>query len=517
MRTILLGLLIFVSSSIFSQKNNFQLLSNKKTLGRNLINDSEIIGIQYIFPERIYKTFLDKKSGFLTVQLRGIKKEKWLNNKGYFLQYDLKNEKLLWGKKIYYQKSNIQQFSNTIIFLVANKSYCLDINTGKKLWKVKNNIYYVDPNYNIGIGYRFKNSTRYSNELEGINLKNGKKIWRRELNREYGWNDIFYTNDSTLIVVAAGLHSININNGKGWDYNTITGKKDYSTTVASNVAGVALGILTGTFVTATGHNVVRDVASNAIVDSLDIYFSSKKQLARINKKTGETLWSYPFSKDLPSKSTIFMNDSLIYMINKGYAFMGSRKLNFGKSFIAAFEKETGKQRYLSFIKGKDQILSFTVRNNDIYLVFKNRIAKYSQATGNLLKEKTFPREKFGELEYFVGNHVFITNENKEFISLSQADSTKIFVFTSKGKILSIDNQLNIAETIDYEDWSIYYLKTNEYKFIAKDKLTWIIDNKGQKVAELNMTSNAFLVGKTLYEKQNDSFIAIDLSDIIKDE
>ncbi len=518
LKKLLIGLLLFASITSYGQKNKFHVNINEKTFGKNFVSDTEIKGIQYIFPDRIHEFFLDTTAGFLTVQLRGIKKEKWLRNKGNILQYDLNNKELLWSKKIAYQVSSLQQFSNTMIFTVANKSYCLDINTGNELWEVKNNIYYVDPVDNIGIGYRYKSSTGYSNELEGINLKNGEAIWKKELNREYGWNDVFYTNDSTLVVVAAGLHSININNGLGWDYNTITGKKDYSGTVAANVAGAALGLLTGTFVMSTGHNLVRDVVSNVLMDSLNIYFSSMEQLAKIDKNSGEIIWSHPFPKDLPSKSTIFMDDSLVYMINKGYALMGYRQLSFGKSFIAAFEKDTGEQKYLSIINVKDDpILGFKIMDENIYLVFKNKIARYSHETGSLINEKIFPNEKFGELKYFVGNQVFITNEDEEYISLPQSDTTKLYVFTSNGKTLSIDNQLNVVETIDYEDLSIYYLHSKGYKFIAHDKLTWIIDNNGQKIAKINITSEAFIIGKTLYEKQNDTFITIDLSTIIKDE
>ena len=49
----------------------------------------------------------------------------------------------------------------------------------------------------------------------------GKKI----LNGGCGWNDILYLNDSIVLIVAAGLHAINIKNGTGWDYIAITGKK----------------------------------------------------------------------------------------------------------------------------------------------------------------------------------------------------------------------------------------------------------------------------------------------------
>jgi outer membrane protein assembly factor BamB len=88
-----------------------------------------------------------------------------------------------------------------------NESYCLDTNKGNELWEVKNNIYFVDPTVNIGVGSKFKSSTGYSNELEGIDLKNGNVVWRRNLNRDYGWNDVFYTNDSNMILFNAGLHA----------------------------------------------------------------------------------------------------------------------------------------------------------------------------------------------------------------------------------------------------------------------------------------------------------------------
>lgn len=288
-----------------------------------------------------------------------------------------------------------------------------------------------------------------------------------------------------MIVVASGLHSINIKTGKGWDYNTITGKKDYTGTAAANAVGVGLGLLTGTFVMSTGHDLVRDLVSNTITDSSNIYFASKEQLAKIDKQSGETVWKFPFSNDLVSKSTIFMNDSVIFMINEGMAFMGYRQLDFGKPFFAAFDKQSGKQKFLSLINVKDDpILSYQIQNIEVFLVFKNRIAKYSMETGNLIAEQDFPKDNFGELKYFIGNQVFITDQNGELMSLPQSDSTKVFVFTSQGKTLSIDSELNISKTIEYDDLSIYYLRTKDYKFIAKDKKTLIVNNVGKKLQKL---------------------------------
>lgn len=519
MRRIIFGLSLLITITGFSQKNQIIVLTREKIMGKCLVDSFDIKGVEYVFSDRIHGIFLDTTTGFLTAQLRGLSNNgKWVNNNGNIVQYDIKNQKVLWSKKIAYQSSNLQQFSKTMIYTVANKSYCLDINTGNELWEVKNNIYFVDPIDNIGIGYKFKSSTGYSNELEGIDLKNGNVIWKRDLNREYGWNDVFYINDSTVIIVAAGLHSINIKTGKGWDYNTITGKKDYTGTAAVNAVGVGLGLLTGTFVMSTGHDLVRDLVSNTITDSSSIYLASKEQLVKIDKQSGEIIWKFPFSDDLVSKSTIFMNDSVIFMINKGMAFMGYRQLDFGKPFFAAFDKQTGKQKFLSLINVKDNpILSYQIQNGEILLIFKNRISKYSMETGNLIAEKDFLKDNVGELKYFIGNQVFITNQNGDLISLPQSDSTKVFVFTSQGKTLCIDSELNISKTIEYADLSICYLRTKDLKFIAKDKKTLIVNNEGKKIAEINATSNAFIIGNTLYDIQDKSFITMDLSEIIKNE
>ncbi|MDD2911862.1 MAG: hypothetical protein PHS87_09670, partial [Petrimonas sp.] len=71
MRKIVLGLLLLISLTGFSQKNQINVLSNEKTLGKSLIDSSEIKGLEYVFPERIHETFIDTTNGFLTVQLRG--------------------------------------------------------------------------------------------------------------------------------------------------------------------------------------------------------------------------------------------------------------------------------------------------------------------------------------------------------------------------------------------------------------------------------------------------------------
>jgi outer membrane protein assembly factor BamB len=427
--------------------------------------------------------------------------------------YDLTNNKIKWTKKIFYQQGSIEQFDNIIIQTNANKSYCLNIENGENQWEVKNTIYYVEPFQKIGIGYKFKTSTGYTNTLEGIDLNNGNTIWKRELNREYSWNNIFHLNDSVIVVAAAGLHSINLKNGTGWDYNTITGKKDYTETALANAAGVALGVLTGAFVMSTGHNLVRDVVSNILIDSSTIYFASKEKISRLDYN-GQIKWSSPLPEDLTSSSSIFTKDSLLYMINKGFAFMGYRQLDFGKPFFAGFNRNTGKQLFLSTIgEKKDQITGFKIYHDTVLLVFKDRVSKYSLSDGSFISEKTFDIQTLGELRYFIGGQVYLKTDSI-YNNLIFIDSTSHYLFTKTGKILVINDNLDVLNQIDYNQIYLYYLKTKDYKFLAKDNETTVINKGNKKAADFKASNKAILIGSTLYDMQEKSFIEIDLNELI---
>ncbi|MBL7906396.1 MAG: hypothetical protein JNL22_15340 [Bacteroidales bacterium] len=132
-------------------------------------------------------------------------------------------------------------------------------------------------------------------------------------------------------------------------------------------------------------------------------------------------------------------------------------------------------------------------------------------------EKDLPVDNVGELKYFVGDQVFITDQDGDLLSLSQSDSTSVFVFTSKGKTLCLDSNLTLTKAIDYADLSINYLNTKNCRFIAKDNKTLILSNSGQKIAEIEASSDSVLIGNILYSTQGNRFCAIDLHNIIDNE
>lgn len=518
MKKLILILVALMPLPLLCQKTETGVITGEKTIGIRLTDSSDIKGTELLFNERIQWVSPDTTTGFLTLLTRGLSKNgKWLDNNGSLLQYDMNNGKILWSRPFNYLTGNLQQLSGALIMTVNNKSYCLDVLSGEEKWEVKNNIYLADPQYNIGIGYKFRTSTGYTNELEGIDLADGTVKWRRDLNREYSWNDAFFSNDSTLIILAAGIHALDPRSGEGWDYNTLTGKKDYRETAAVNALGVAAGLLTGNFFMATGSNLVRDMISNVIADSSSFYFASAERIARIDRFTGRVIWEYPFPGEIASNSVIFINDTLVCMINKGMANMGAKQISIGKPFVAAFGRHDGKSEYFSLIASDDDpVLSSANLNGEIWLVFKNRIMKFSVENGEITAQKDFTAETFGELRYFIGSQVFTRMGDGTLVGLTGTDTTKMFVYNSQGKIFSIDPVLEVADTLEASEMGIRYLWYDNYYFIYLDGKTYVIDIDGQPVAVIDASSGSFIEGNKFYSKNEKSIIAVDIESILPD-
>lgn len=513
---LLLSLLILVVLESIGQTSKIVVLLNEKTIGKNLVLQKEIKANEYVFPKRIYDSHVDSTLGYATFQLRKLSKNgKVLDITGIIAVYDLTNKTVKWSKKIDYSRENLNQYNSFIFQTKGNKTISLNIENGEEIWDVKNYFYYVNPNKKIGVGYKHKGLVGDNHTLEGINLANGTTIWEKELNNDYGWNKISQLNDSTLLISAAGLHQLNLKNGQGWDYNTITGKKDYTETVAKNVAGIALGVLTGTAIISSGNNLVKDVLSNEITENNNIYLASKEQIVKLNKLNGTVFWSQNLSKDLTSKSSIFIKDSLLYMINKGYAYWGNKRIDFGAPFIAAYNKENGEPYFFTSIdEKKNPILDFKLVKNKLVLIFKDKITINSLDNGAELFSKPFIVDELGELRFFIGDRLYKNRNDFELSNLVASDTSKYFVQTNKSKSLELDDAFNITNQYDSNQLYFHYLTYQDYKFLVKGNQTIMIDKEGKKIAELDVSENAYIVGNKLYDVNDSRFLEIDLLEII---
>ena len=512
--------LLWVTVCSFAQSSDILVFTNERTIGKIVATQEEVKAKEYVFPEQIYDFYIDTTSHSITLQLRKQKNNGKWNNKGKIVFYHIIKEKVIWSKKISYQKNTIKQTGSTIIFTEEGKSYCLNTENGKNLWEINTYIDIIDPIGHVGIGYKIEPIKSYSNTitLEWFDLKNGRMMWFKTFNKEYGINDIFRLKNSVLMIVADGLQTFNADNGDFWSYTVVTGKKKYGRVAAANVAGIALGLLSGTYIITTGHDLVRDIVSNVLYpDSSNLYFASKEIISRINADNGAIIWSRPLPEDLTSKSFLFAKDNFVYMINTGSAFMGYSRINFGTPFIAAFNKENGDQIFsYIFNDQKNPIRHYILGEDHILLVFKDKIVKCSLFTGFPILEKSINSNEFGELIGFAGDRFYIDDASSSMTNLLFSDVSKNHIVTNKEKILMVDAELNVVGDFDINQlYRAYAYMKDDLKLVKRVNSDQIIvlDAENNKVAELDITRVPFIIGNKLYGTRGKSFFEIDITNL----
>ncbi|HEX2393883.1 MAG TPA: hypothetical protein VHI78_00975, partial [Bacteroidales bacterium] len=424
---ILISIILTFSELYFFGQSYDGVLKKDTIIGKNLIANTGIKAVEFEFPEMVFDFYPDSTTGLLTVHLRNAdKKGKWFKNTGKIVLYDPESNSIKWSKKINYLKSNIRQYNDILLQTNQAGTSRLNMATGENIWTIASQLAYIDPKTGIGIGYQLNNNV--SDRLNAYDLRWGSTTWYRGIKKEFGWNDIITLNDSVILLLASGLHSIHLKYGSGWDYNTVTGSNDYTSTILLNTAGLLMAAFSGYGMIYTGYNVTTDLVSNVMMDEACLYFASRECIACLDYE-GNILWKTELPKKKTSKSAIFIRDNILYMINLGLANKGNQLILFEKPYIAAFDKFSGKQILLSEIADqKEAIFDYLTGNNEIVLLYGKRIAKYSMSDGTLLFERAIPTESVGNLKRFATDELYILADSVYQTPVSY-DSTSLYVVT----------------------------------------------------------------------------------------
>lgn len=465
-------------------------------VGTDLMTGESITGTTYEFNERIYDYQPDTTFRTLTLQLRGLSKNgKYLNNKGLLASFDLNSKDINWTREVYFGNASIEQYNGVLFHNVGYGSTTrVEMTTGKDLWNSKVLIYTTIPGLNIAFGYKYNSFAQtFSEKLSCVDLTNGKVRWERKIDKSYGWDGIVNLNDTAILLVASGLHHLNLETGKGWDYEVKTGVKDYSKTVGANVAGAVLGLLTGSFVISTGHDLVSNLVSNVVTDSLYIYFASKDYITCLSYD-GRVKWRTELPKET-SHSTLLIDSTKVYLINRGEAKYNGRKCHFGEPYIGVFDKNSGYELSLSLFKlKKNPVLSYIAGKDSFNLIFKDRAICYS-LKNNDYRTILNDAEQTGEFEYDVSKFATYIKSDSIIQSLHEFDPRAIYFMSNKGYVVKLNRSLEFERKIELSELYVCKWINESNSFLHHDNTIFVIDNAGKVVAELNL-------GKRIFEYQD---------------
>ena len=246
---------------------HIQEMSNYEPVGRNLLNQREVIAFKETFDVTIQRADFDSVTNTVLLTLKDeVEKDEKIVDSGicHAVFFDLEHNELKWRKK-YYRNEELYIKRGPMVFKVKeNDFFLVEAETGEEQFKIGTGMWPVYFNTEEGwmicmTGTKGLGSRR---NLCRIDLKSKSKIWERDVKSAQEFEMSTKLNDSTLLFVGNGLYSVDINNGEGWRLETNMqeiSNENYG--LYSLVSSVR-------------------VCSNPFVDGSDIYIAGIKRLIK---------------------------------------------------------------------------------------------------------------------------------------------------------------------------------------------------------------------------------------------
>lgn len=502
--------------SACSSTRPVSITETESQVGQTFVTEEDISAVTYEFSNRIHSAYLDSVSGLFTLQFRDFTdNEKWLKNSGRIVVFDPDSSRVVWDYNLPYNRRSYIQFGSNLFEYTQSGGHFINLESGRRDGKLKYYVYHVDPAHNVGMGYKIATLSRTPDTLYGFDMSTGEEIWKRDIKSDYDWNNVIFMDDTTTVLVAGGLHTLDPRDGSGWSYDSQTGKKDYTPAVVGTLAGIATGLLTGNYSVATGHTLIADLVSNILIDESTYTLATADEVIMLDRN-GDTIWSQPLDKNEASQSYIWDDDNTVYLLNSGLANRNNRLVEFGDAFFAAFEKESGERLYKSYLGDDDEFVSgFDNYGDSVLLLFRNKIEKFHLGDGQVTETIETDSLNEGSLVSFVGIQAFRKEGEDVYYSITGMDESNNYIITDEERVIVLDNFFEHIDTIDIGE--LYYTKSfeNDHLIISSydDSHSILLDDQMMSIAEINAAGEVFSNGETLYLVDETKLVKLNMSDL----
>ncbi len=521
------------------------------TIGKSYLTGLPVVATRHVVSGKLFKWHWDGYSNNLLLELKEPgHREGSFRNRGTLYMIDLKTKSVKWSRPTNFNSSEAKLIGDYCFHAERKTNHCLHPETGEVIWKNRNEFYFIDPMLQIGVGYPLQS---LSNRLTTVDLSNGKELWRKQVNRESGWDDAYMLNDNTLLISVDGIHAFNLINGHEWRYKASTSHKEIGKMIGFNAINIVFALLFDIYFWQNEPDTYSDMVSNMLIDPHEnIVLASKDRITKVDK-SGEVQWSTPLPQKKTSKSSIFLVGSRVYMINRGHALYNRGFATVGTPYFASFDLQSGEQLFLKPIAQKNGFVhTFQAVNDRLFIAFENRIAAFSLIDGSTITEKTlvlldgeFPDQfvhsgiYHKETENKSGNENEAENDKgsgiingsgdgdgnrigngkangKEraplFRELSSDYPNYNFLMTSKGRIFVLTDELETVWVYDKADLYHEMAGNDRFTLVSNNGADFaLLDNSSAPVAAIKASDELLINGDKLYFFDKDSFWEVDLT------
>lgn len=463
-----------------------------KELATYIPTASRITGMQYQLPYNAHSYHLDSAKKELLVIFLLHHKERPTSAPYEIMLFDLEKNTVKW--RLHSKTSNVYMTTAYVLTSMNGSTKCYRRADGKQMWsKSDANVKYIDEQKGIIL-------TDY---VRGLNIHTGKTIWQRYKTGLRNWEDIEIVNDSSIILAAGGIYSINLYTGKGWSANDITTKDEFEPADAIGIIPTAPHYpAVPVSVTTNTPAIWRTTTSGILVNDNIMYIATRKRVMSIDKSSGKLLWQ-TLLPDSTGITSLYLQDDKLVLLNEGkVAYSSGIEKRYGSPYIVVLDKNTGipGKSYAvptighinetKFYDGRIMMLSLNAIN--IFDIPTNRMYSFGTAGENyhvLQDDVHYMNDEGGNRKITAGDCCYIYNSEQNVIHIDK----NFFSITNveKGKVSSVD---------EYGRIQLFYDGDNN---VYRD---------GKHLVQTPATNKGFIVNEHLYIVDKNTLSVIPLSE-----
>ncbi|MCF0055066.1 hypothetical protein [Dyadobacter sp. CY356] len=517
---LLLFLLLYPVFSTFSQSKIQPVFANLE-IGTDFRTNTPLMGRELSFGMPIYNLHqLSDESFAVMLRKKNPNKKMW-TYAGEVLTFNPVSEQIKWQKKFKYAQSCLIMEGNVMLQQRGNKLERLNPDNGMPLWKSKGVPFKIFPELGRALCYNLQEGGYQL--MQGVDLENGKSVWSRNVPGSYGWENLEMLDHETALIKSSGLHLVKISDGYGWDIDRVSHaeKVDMKKVGLAVLTGVALGAASGALggayygyavpYSGDGYtNMFLEISSNPVYNNDTVFLASKNRIS-CHSMDGKTFWTSELNDKQTSKSHLFKEGNVLYLINHGYAIKFGIPASFGTPFIAAFDASTGQQLFMKvWGERKNYFTDYMVQGNELYLLYRDKLEIHEFSPEGLTKKNTIDRPEGDKMHSFISDELF-SKKDSVFTQLS-LDNAHYYILTEAGEILQFNNDLTFLGQLDKNSIHKSYFENIDFRFLGNDKETFIVSKADNlPVAHCEIPATALLLGRKLYyRKPNLNMVAFDL-------
>jgi len=312
-----------------------------------------------------------------------------------------------------------------------------------------------------------------------------------------------------------------------------TGKTNEGGAIAASIGLSVLSGLVGGGTVMVDAKVWSDMTSNLLYDNKFVFFSAKDEFVCVEIETGKEVWRVTLPEKETAKTFIRFDNEHIAVVNTGSCLKEGKEIQYGKPFLAKYEKATGKQTFFSLLDVKSPVKDVYISTNGYYLISNETFSHYDLAGNEKVRLRYDGEEaikKYGQFLFFTDDKDILSDnfikDAGSFKSISSFYQNKLLpmAVTNKGLIIfsneyKVENwfteQQVFYPTIEANSNKLYrnytYLRSNDAD-AAKSLLdVYLIDKQGNDNGVLPINFPVSNMNDFIYYKNNNTLTLISKS------